>query len=364
MTEYLDLLERASERGEPRGIDRVMQSATGRVRRRRRQHLAAIAAVALAMVGVAGWGAADRDDTTTIAASDPSNFVAFMPDSDDFDVVVADDPRRYADIDPQHDAAPAAEFGRLTVFQQLDQEGKVRAGLAIGVSNENEQQSTLLDMFPLAEGSVEGQSGSYPMGNSSATAGLTIVERQSASHTIRVAGRGLDTYALVETLESVTLGPDGDIQDITLPETLPTAPVYDGPDASRIGRQPALTTTATYEDRDTGQDLTILTTRDETLVPAAALAWLFDGTVRTDLTQDTVIGTYFVGGDHAAHWNIGTLGSVTVLSARPLTIEAISELQDAGHLVDGQPWSETVRGHPGRTDTTTVDTTTTTTTEP
>jgi hypothetical protein len=75
MSEYMDLLERASERGEPRGIDRVVQAATSRLRRRRRQRWASAAAVAVVMLGAVGWVGVQADDTTTIAASDPTGTV-------------------------------------------------------------------------------------------------------------------------------------------------------------------------------------------------------------------------------------------------------------------------------------------------
>ena len=354
MTDHIEFLQRVSDRGDPRGIDQIVRDAHGQLRRRRRQRLGSLVVLAVVFAGTWAALAAGDDPPTPVAAADPGDVVALVPNEGRFDVVEA-----YA---PQHYEAPTGRLGHLAIYQQFSGDGSVSTAIAVGVVDKRQQQSTLLDVFPLAEGPVAGADGSSPMGASEATNNLVIIEAETADYRIRVAGRNLGQATVVATAESIALGDDGTIEHIDLPGQLSSgSATYDGPDISRMGMLPENSTSATYQDRKTGQRFTVLTVRDRSTLPAASLAWLFDGTVLADTPRPAVIGQQAFG-DHVAYWNLDPTTSITVISADALNTNLVQELQETSHTADETIWHIIVQEHPGtETDATA---TTSTTTEP
>lgn len=352
MTNYVQILERVSDRGDPRGIEQVLRDAHGQLRRSRLQRLSTLAVVAVVFAGTTWAVVATGDDTSTaVSTADPGDVVVLLPNEARFDVVEA-----YA---PQHYKTPANQNGHLTIYQQFDDSGSVSTAIAIGVVDKREPQSTLLDVFRLAEGPIAGDAGRYAMGDSEATNNLVIVETETANYRIRVAGRSLEENTVVDTAESIGLRADGRIERIELPgELLGGNPTYDGPDISRVGVLPETSTSATYQDRETGQRFTVVTVRDRSTLPAPSLAWLFDGKVLSLAPQATVVGQQSVG-DHVAYWNLDSNTSITVISADALITDLVLELQDTSRLVDATTWRSIVREHPGDESDATATTSTT-----
>jgi len=350
MSEHLDLLQRAANRGTPRGIDRVVADARHRLRRRRRQGIAMVAGVALVGTGVMATGLPDRDSTTAVASSQDGDFVAMVPDLDRFELVAGTEPESWD--------APASRLGNITIYQHLNEDGSVAAAAAVAVVDDKREQSTLLDVPPLAEGTAEGENGDYPLGHDDrATNGLVVVERSTPTHTIRVAGRRLDVPTTVGILESVELTTQGQIAQIELPGDLHPVPAYDGPDISRFGLLPALSTGGQYRDLDTGQELTIVTVRDASVLPAETVAWYLDGTVSARNSTPTVIGENL--GSHVAYWRLDSRSLVKVFSQEPLTPELIHRIQTDGEPVDAAAWAELIEHRTLPPDVTAATTTTT-----
>jgi len=330
MSQHLDLLQRAAIRGTPRGIDRVVADAQGCLRRRQRRGIGMVAGVALAAAAFLAMGLPGEDSITAVASSQDGDVVALVPDPDRFTLVAGGEPET---LD-----APASRRGNLTIYQHVDKDGSVAAAAAIAVVNDDRDQSTLLDVVPLDDGTVEGEKGIYSLGHDDRTTnGLVVVERSTGLHTIRVAGRHLDVPTTVAILESVELTAAGEITEIELPDGLPTTPTYDGPDISRFGVLPAVSTSGHYRALDTGQDLTIITIRDDSLLPPETVAWYLDGTVSADAAIPTVIGEDL--GSHVAYWRLDTRSAVKVSSQEPLTTGLIHRIQASGQPVDAAAWA-------------------------
>ncbi len=355
MSDHLDLLQRAANRGTPRGMDRVVAGARHRLRRRRQQGIAAVAGVALVGTGIMTTGLLDGDSTTSVASSQDDDFVALVPDLDRFELVSGTEPESWD--------TPASRLGNITIYQHLNEDGSVAAAAAVAVVDPTKQQSTLLDVVPLAEGTAEGRHGKYPLGQDDrATNGLVVVEQTTPTHTIRVAGRHLDVPTTVEILESVELTAEGEIAHIELPGGLPTVPAYDGPDISRFGLLPALSTGGHYRDLETGQELTIVTVRDASALPAESVAWYIDGTVLPDSAPPTVVGEDHES--HVAHWRLDARSWVRVFSDSPLTTDLIRQIQTESRAVDATAWADLIKDRTLREQTTGTEpppTTTTTT---
>lgn len=354
MSEHLDLLQRAASRGTPRGIDRVFADARHRLRRRRQQVFGLVAGVAVLGAGLMTAGLDDGDSTTAVASSQDDDFVAVVLDPDRFELVTGTEPESWE--------YPESRLGNITIYQRLDEDGSVTAAAAVAVVDSTRQQSTLLDVRPLEEGTADGDNGTYRLGHHDlVTNGLVIVERATPTHTIRVAGRHLDVPATVKILESVELTAEGEIAQIELPDGLPAVPTYDGPDISRIGLLPALSTSGHYRDRDTGQNLTIVTERDGSVLPSETLAWWYiDGTVLSENAPPTVIGE-----DHesyVAHWRLDARSWVRMFSDAPLTTDLIRQVQTESRAVDATAWADLIKDRTLREQTTETEPPTTTTT--
>lgn len=346
MSRHVELLGRASDRGSPRGIDRVVADARHRLRRRR-QGLAVVAGIAVLGTGFAAVGLSDDGASTSVASSETGDFVAVVPDPDRFELVSGGE--------PESNDRPATRDGTITIYQRLNEDGTIAAAVAVGVVEPSKQQSTLLDVQPLADGTAQGENGTYALGhNDEVTNGLVIVERTSSRHIIRVAGRHLDVPATVGILESVDVTDAGEVARIELPDGMPQEPVYSGPDVSHFGTVPDLSTSGRYRDLDSGQEFTVLTSRGRSALPAEALAWRFDGTV---LSANP--GPVMVGGHHdtfVAYWrlDVDRASSVTVYSDDPLTPDALRRIQADSQPVDAAEWSELLDGRLARTDVTTT----------
>lgn len=354
MSEHLDLLQRAATRGTPRGIDRVVAEARRRLRRRRQHGITVVAALVLVGTGIMATGLPDGDSTTAVASSQDDEFVAVVPDLVRFELVSGTEPEGWG---------YESGLGNITIYQRLHDDGSVAVAAAIAVVDRT-TQSTILDMPPLADGTAEGDNGTYPIGHDDwTTNGLVIVERTTPTHTIRVAGRYLDVPTTVDILESVELTAEGKIAKIKLPDQLPAVPTYDGPDISRMGKLPALSTGGHYRDQSTGQELTIVTARDASVLPAETLAWWYtDGTVLPANAPRTVVGED--RDFHVAHWRLDARSWVRVSSEAPLTTDLIRQLQTDSRAVDAPAWADLIEDRTLRTQTTGTTTTTTTTTTP
>lgn len=350
MTEYLELLERAAERGDARGIDDVLGAAHRNVRRRRNRRTgAAIAAACLMVASVALAQANETAGPAPLAATVPSDGVGFVPPADNFDVLGVGAIEGWDHPD---------RAGHIAVYQRTASDNRVDAALAISVTKQ--QQSTVLSPLPLDDGTIEGSSRDYAFGTGSATNGLVVAERKtatsSATYTIRVAARNLDGEAVVAVLESVVVGDDGTVENVDLPAEIPSEPVYEGPDTSGIGFAPRWSTYAIYRHDPTGERVIVRTLRNDAVPPALAFAWFYDATV-IPAASPVLLRSDQAFGEYTALWNPDESTLVVVSSSGALDDDALRHLQEQGDMVDEQTWKQLRRQYPAEAADTTLPST-------
>ena len=342
MTDPVEILERTAERGEPRGIDAIWKRAEHRTRARRRRlqtvvgvAAALVVAGSLAVVRSVGDGA--EDVVVAGGGDDTGDVVAMLPlDGDRFELQWAAPLETW---EPSPDG-----LGNLVIHQSLDQQGNVDAAVVIGATTAPPtEQTTLLDVFPLAEGTAEGERGSYPVGDSESTNGLIVTETTIEDVRVRVATRNLDVATTVEILEHVTID-DGRVRATFLPPGLDPEPDYQGLDISRLGIQPSSTARAFLLDRQTGDDLEVISHVDDSFLSASLRVWWSDGMLDRELPAETIRTN--IGGSGSASWHDDGVALLVVGYGDPPSHEQIAAIQSSGQAITAEHWARLHADHP------------------